>query len=296
MIKKRILAILLVLLVFLLAGCIKSTISVNVNPDGSGTSKIIMGLSKQYQAMVEQEGTSVKDMFSEASNEFTAQGYTVADYSDDKYVGVALTKEFQNLNDAGLEGLDITVSDTEPKTVKINGTVDTSSELQSQGQDPATLASMGDLEMSFEITLPGPASTHNATSVTGNTYKWDLLQQQNIQLEATLSGASSTNWLLIGGIVGGVLIIAIIVIIIMLAGRKKKAQMAQEQYAQQYQPVTPVQPAQPEPTTEPEPEPAPAPEPEPEPAPTPEPEPEPAPAPEETESGNGTEQADDKQE
>lgn len=285
LIKKRILAILLVLLVFLLAGCIKSTISVNVNPDGSGTSKIIMGLSKQYQAMVEQEGTSVKDMFSEASNEFTAQGYTVADYSDDKYVGIALTKEFQNLNDAGLEGLDITVSDTEPKTVKINGNVDTSSELQSQGQDPATLASMGDLEMSFEITLPGPASSHNATSVTGNTYKWDLLQQQNIQLEATLSGASSTNWLLIGGIVGGVLIIAIIVIIIMLAGRKKKAQMAQEQqYQPPVQPVSPAQPVQP------------APAPEPEPAPAPEPEPEPEPAPEETESGNGTEQTDDKQE
>ena len=65
MIKKRILAILLVLLVFLLAGCIKSTISVNgirtvrYRANHHGPVQTIPGYGGA--------GYGVKDMFSEAS-------------------------------------------------------------------------------------------------------------------------------------------------------------------------------------------------------------------------------------
>ena len=261
MIKKKVLAILVVLMMFVLAGCIKSTTSLTVNTDGSGSVKMIIAMLKEY---AEQGG--LEQAFGSMTEEYQNDGYTVADYSDGKYTGYQFTKDFTNIKDVStnnLSGLNnITISDTEPRVLTINSTLDTTSQMESQGYDLSQLQSMGDLEMTFELTLPNAPTTHNATEVNGNTLKWDLLQTQTIQVEATLTGGGSTSWLLIGGIIGGVLLVAIVVLVIVLSSRKKKAARGPEQYVQQYQP--PQQPVQPQAAPEPAPEPVPEPQPQPE--------------------------------
>ena len=112
------------------------------------------------------------------------------------YVGVALTKEdFQDLNDAGLEGLTSPSAIRSRRRSKSTAPSTRSSELQSQGQDPATAGfdgGFGDVVRNHSPRPGFPPITRRQCD--GTQYKWDLLQQQTFS-RGDAFRASSTNWL-----------------------------------------------------------------------------------------------------
>lgn len=259
--KKRLLMVLMVAVVALaLVGCIKVNQTVTVNPDGSGTINIVMGVAKEYRSMVEQQGTTMEDAFK--ADTYRDQGFTVENFEDDKFVGIKMNKSYANVEEMGQGGtLTFDLSDTDPKVLTVSGSVNAESSLKDQGMSLESLSGMENFEMTFEINLPSAATSHNATEELngGRTLKWDLARTQNIQLEATLAGgglAGMPDWIWYA--VGGVVLLAIIVIIVVLLSRNSKRKAAANIAPAAYQPPAAPTPAQPE--AAPIPEPAAAPE------------------------------------
>ena len=77
----------------------------------------------------------------------------------------------------------------------------------------------------FTISLPNKAKSNNATSVSGNTYTWDLTKTKDIKLSFDITGKSSSdnNKLLyiIGGCVAGAGVIAVLAVVITNNKKKK---------------------------------------------------------------------------
>ena len=76
----------------------------------------------------------------------------------------------------------------------------------------------------FTISLPNKAKSNNATSVSGNTYTWDLTKAKDIKLSFDITGKSSSDnkmLYIIGGCVAGVGVIAIATVVIMNNKKKK---------------------------------------------------------------------------
>jgi hypothetical protein len=246
--KKRLLMILMAAIIALaLVGCIKVNQTVTVNPDGSGTINIVMGVAKEYRSMVEQQGTTMEDAFK--ADTYRDQGFTVENFEDDKFVGIKMNKSYTNVEEMGQGGtLTFDLSDTDPKVLTVNGSVNAESSLEDQGMSLESLSGMENFEMTFEINLPSPATSHNATEELngGRTLKWDLAKTQNIELQATLAGGGlggMPDWIWYA--VGGVVLLAIIVIIIVLLSRNSKRKAAADIAPTAYQPPAPA-PAQPE--------------------------------------------------
>lgn len=250
--KKSCKVLCLMLIVFMMSGCVKANIDMSINKDKSMklsvTSAVDQSLLQQYGS----EGL----MDEETKNEAENNGFKVDEYSDGSMKGYTLSKKFKNIDDISsdkkvnfdLEKL-MNEENAQIFTVKqgffkntytVTMENNTSSELESQmdfgdsttyGQDNSMdfssnidLSSISsNMDMKFNVTLPYKAIKSNATSTENDGKKlvWDLMNQnlQNIEFQFELYNMN--NVYLTAGIVGAIIII--IVIVIISKKRKPKA-------------------------------------------------------------------------
>ena len=78
-------------------------------------------------------------------------------------------------------------------------------------------------DLKLSITLPNAALTNNATTVSGNTYTWDLLKAKSFDLTFKLDDVKSSNnvWLIVG-IAAGVVLVGLGVTYFVVKGKKNK--------------------------------------------------------------------------
>ena len=250
--KKSCKVLCLMLIVFMMSGCVKANIDISINKDKSMKLSILSAMDESLLQQYGSEGL----MDEETKNEAENNGFKVDEYSDGSMKGYTLSKKFKNIDDISSDkkvnfDLEKLMSEENAQifTVKqgffkntytVTMENNTSSELESQmdfgdsttyGQDNSMdfssnidLSSISsNMDMKFNVTLPYKAIKSNATSTENDGKKlvWDLMNQnlQNIEFQFELYNMN--NVYLTAGIVGAIIII--IVIVIISKKRKPKA-------------------------------------------------------------------------
>lgn len=109
-------AILLLLVVALTSGCVKLEVGLKITNSNVDFTYII-GMQKAYISMMNGEG----DPFKDSEAELKEDGFTVEDYSDDKYQGKKATKKLGTLAELSTkdEIKDLTLSNDKLENIKI---------------------------------------------------------------------------------------------------------------------------------------------------------------------------------
>ena len=109
-------AILLLLVVALTSGCVKLEVGLKIT-NSSVDFTYVYGMQKAYLSMMTGEG----DPFKDTEKELKDDGFTVEDYSDDKYQGKKAVKKLGSLADLSTkeEIKDLTLSNDKLENIKI---------------------------------------------------------------------------------------------------------------------------------------------------------------------------------
>lgn len=171
------LAIIMVMLLALLTGCVNVNYEVTLNKDGTADVAYIYGFDK---TTLEQMGTTAEDMTSDMKQNAEASEYEIEAYLDDKIEGFKAKKHVENLADISLEEAFSSqyVTDSEenqfkvekkgPKTIySQNAKIDLTSM-------DSSMASM--VTMKYTVNLPVKVGENNASEVSkdGKTLTWNL--------------------------------------------------------------------------------------------------------------------------
>ncbi len=226
----------------LLSGCtMKMNMGLNISKDGKVTAKTISAIDNEMiDAMMsmnsmgeeeteeqpeitdEQRWAFVEGQASEDNEQY--KDYKKEKYDKDGLKGYVYTKELGSIDDLVAENadaVDMNDLDADSKMFVKKGdkyVLNVKSDTSYKEQSAQYSESGATFDVKFEVTLPNKASKSNATSVKGTTYTWDLLKADSIELEFDLKGGSC-NWLLIGGIAGGVLVVCVVLCLVL---KKKK--------------------------------------------------------------------------
>jgi len=223
--KKPGIIVILLAMIFLLSGCMKMHINIIWNEDNTGLVEMTMGIDSSMLSMM---GASEDDIRSELSGSMSEEGFTISDYSDDKYVGIIATMQIDDVTKGvGDSAGDLSFRFSEDggvKTYTVSGRIDNSDMMGDASGMEEMGMSMDDIDMDikFTITMPGKIVSHNATEQKGNTLIWDITSgSASIQATSEAGGSdfmSILMWILFG--VGIVMFLGAVLIIIMKAGKK----------------------------------------------------------------------------
>ncbi len=206
---------------FLMSGCVKQTVDMKISKDGKIDLTVISAISKDF--LEDSEGSIAQ------REDFEKLGYEVEDYDDSEKVGVKATKTYSleevsdtketqvHLEDIAEESLDgkqlfqLVSENFLGQRYKGNFIID----LTKVGNSPIEGS-----EISYSVTLPSKAKSHNADEVKGNTLTWHLEigEVKEIQYEFMMN--DRTYLLVIAGILGLAIIVAGIILFI---SKHKKA-------------------------------------------------------------------------
>jgi hypothetical protein len=195
--KKHWLSILFLVACGLLTGCTVS-IAATVNPDGAGELSVIYKLNQDDQKSFTQSGMSDASKLCEGmvtmSESFQGKG-TIKQEKHGSETWCVMSQSFGSLEEmrTGLdnEGFSINMLSIENGRFSFDASMDTG--------DSASDAGIGmPIGITFELTLPGKAITHNADKVKGYTLIWELGlgQMKPMHAESGVEGRS-TDWLAI---------------------------------------------------------------------------------------------------
>ncbi len=184
--------------------------------------------SKTYSE--EERWEYVESSFS-GDDEVAYEGFTKTKYEEGEFKGYRFEKELGNLDDLTLKGDSNSVSyDELTKESKIftkKGDVYT---LKIDIQDADEIESLKeneengvDIVAEMTVTLPQPAESNNATTVSedGLTYTWDLINTTTVELSFKIPGDSGTG--VLPWVILAVIVVAVIVFIAS-KGKKPEAQ------------------------------------------------------------------------
>ncbi len=209
--------------VLLITGCVKENVSMNIKKNGDVELSIIMAFAE----------TMSEDMTSmeESKKEFTEKGFVVEDYAEDDMKGIKVTKTFK-LADVSTDSEVVVSLDqylNDPKDnikffqkvgrgkYKANFTIDT----RSEDIDSETVSFYeSNIDLSYSVTLPSKALSHNATKEEGNTLTWKIKYNEltNINYEFSMKN-NTTLWIILG--ILGIVIVAIIVVVLVMTKKNK---------------------------------------------------------------------------
>lgn len=217
---KKVRELLLVsVIAFVLCGCYKANININVLADG--TAEMSMEVLMQEE-MLDSMNMSVEDlkknimesMDEEVKNSSTVKNITRT-YDNDKYVGLEIAYDMKK-NDAQNFANTITVKEDRITFLMDENAV---GNVGSNDLGEIDTSQMKGVEFNLNITMPGKILEHNCGEVDGNTVKIDLLTFQESKIEIISNISSNDNTLYI---VGGIAIAAIIIVAAFIVWKKKK--------------------------------------------------------------------------
>jgi len=228
------------LLALLLSGCLQTVVNLDIKEDLSADLDVKTGIDEDYYDMVGGE--------SAFSNVDTGEeeGFTVTPYSADGYKGMETKGTIQDIT-KGNTMLDnmfgknfLTVKEEDGKQIMVFKAPISGVQSQISGQSGysiSDLESFGKLDMRIIIKFPYTVTDSNATSVSGNTLTWDLVDFDETEMYAYVEGGG-----LFGGFGGGGFPVWLIIVIIAAAAavavffilkylKKKNAGGSQVNYA-----------------------------------------------------------------
>ena len=203
----------MLLVVFLVTGCVRRKINMNISRNGEIELTAIIAYADSANMTVSESDKA----------KYKSNGFKVEDYNQDEYKGVKISKKFKISEVSSDSEVKFSLKDLEEtakpimfqkignKKYKANFVLDTRT---SDGQ------SGSGVDISYTVTLPNKPISHNANSVDGNTLTWtaDLGEEKAINYEFSLGGIS-TSLIIIGIIV--VAAVAIVIVVIVM-GKKNK--------------------------------------------------------------------------
>jgi len=229
--KKLRLTAIFLLSLLLLTSCMKVTMSIDVNEDGTGTMEGTFLLSKKVAEIAEMSGEDSSD-FCEQVTENGEMGIEPPEgaeeitlVEDDEWCGYSFTGSFEDFEipdseDEGAPTLSV-VGDEITFSMEMDlGELGLGEMTEDSGSDDIEFLQMMEIfdipapEFVIAVTLPGEVTEHNADSIEGSTLTWnlDLLDNQesgSLSATANMSSGSSggSNGLIIGiAVAVGVLI------------------------------------------------------------------------------------------
>lgn len=213
-----------------LSGCVRMTVGLNIQADGSADVSVSMGVTEDLYAMLAQDG---QDPMAEVKSKAEESGYTAEEYDEDGYKGLTMTQHIADLqqatqSDAYMDGLSFTKEKNGLKQMMtLSGAVNTAESMK-ENMDGMTV-DLSQFDVKLTVTVPYAITESNATEISedGKTATWDLMSVDTINLacegDVLLFGMPVTAALCI---VGGLAVLAVILIVIG-AVRKKKAHSVQ---------------------------------------------------------------------
>lgn len=172
-----------------LTGCANVNYDIKLNKDGSGDIAYVIGYDKSFLASIGVETSSLENdnSFEEMEEQAKQNGYTIEKYEDDNTYGFKATKHANNIqeefdvnDEAGSNSEEtgkIMYEKTLLKTKFSQSSKIDLTDVISDDEDAAMLkAVMGQMKISYKITLPFRVGTNNATTVSedGKTIEWAL--------------------------------------------------------------------------------------------------------------------------
>lgn len=224
----------LIVLMLLATGCFRVEGKIVVEDDGSGSVNLLSALNAGSLTSVlgdfdipESELGGTDELCNDFTTDFGGEseypaGARVTPYDEDGYCGarVELTLPPSTNHDQLVTDLFDSPSELHKEGDNWLFSTDFDTEdlgVEDEGVPPGMLDSLfGDASFEISVQLPGRPveGQHNATSVDGNTFKWelDLLNAPDTLFAQTepgsVSSSGGTNWLLIGLVVAGLLALA----------------------------------------------------------------------------------------
>ncbi len=213
----------MLLTVLLVTGCVKESISMNIKSNGNVELSIIMAFAESMS-----EDMTITD---EDKKEFADKGFKVEEYVEDDMKGIKATKTFKLADISTDKEVVVSLDEylNDPKSdikffqkvgknkYKANFTIDT----RSEDFDSET-ASLYDsnIDISYSVTLPSKAISHNATKVEGNTLTWKVKFNTLTNINYEFSMGRNNTLLIIAGIIG-VAIVAIVIVVVVKTRKNK---------------------------------------------------------------------------
>lgn len=208
----------------ILTGCYRINVSIEVDDDGSGEASFLMAVDPgAFESLMGpmaefgDEGEFSRDEL--CSPEALAESFgevtddmTVEPYDEDGYCGEIRTVSFDADEGVGSALSDMSADDGSFVLEELPDggwrfeANDVSAAPTDEGLDDEFVDAemmemlLGDAEFTFEVTLPGKPVDHNATSVDGNTFTWDLdifdpVANLYAETEPGDPGGSSSSWI-----------------------------------------------------------------------------------------------------
>jgi len=199
-------------LILLATACMKVDYHLTVDADGGGSLAVDIALAKAMAEMTGEEGEDFcGDMTGDMTGDFPTGG-TIETYEDGDWCGVRMAAEVDDIaelldmEDAGL-GMGFPEIDREGDVMTFRMIPD----LEDMGEDemsPDEMAMFFEMmeipepEFVIRVTLPGAPVEHNADSVDGSTFTWNLnlmggdspsVLEASTEVSAPAASSSSTD-------------------------------------------------------------------------------------------------------
>lgn len=222
-----------VLIMLVLVGCAKQNIHMDIT-----NSKVTIAVTDAMNSSLRTEEDVAKMM-----EEYKTLGYDVKEYSgeEDGMVGIVYSKTYKLSEVSSEEAVEFhletigTENFKEPKifkeekgflgnTYRATLIFDTAS-ASLDGYDPEEIEeNASSIDISYTVTLPSKAKSHNADLVDGKTYTWKVEYGEKAEINYVFKTTSPIVFLTIG-LVAAVIIIVVVYFVVKRAKNNKNNQM-----------------------------------------------------------------------
>lgn len=231
--KKMILLVMVLIATIVMAGCMQMVVDINIHEDMSADISTRVGIATEYYDMVGGD-----EAFGEMDN-MEADGFKSQPYEADGFKGIEISGSVSDITKPN-EALSTVSSDTfitvEEKNGKTYVTMDLPMSDLNESFEGGTggsleeFAQYGNPDMRIVVTFPYDVTEHNASSVSGKTLTWNLLEVKDGSLHAVVEvpkkGGSLVKGLILAVVVLAIIAITIIVLSKMNKNKKKAASTA----------------------------------------------------------------------
>lgn len=230
--KTMLFVAMMVIVLVCLTGCANINYEIKLNKDGSGDVSYVIGYDKAFLTSmgVKQSDLANNDKLEEMKKKAQQDGYTVETYEDDATFGFKANKAVKNIQEEFSVKNTIGTGSEENEEINFeksllktkysqNAKMDLSIPQSGTSQENAMVyAIMGQMKISYKITLPFKVGENNATTVSedGKTLEWKM--QYGKVNEIKFQAEEDYTMIALAGLA---VLLLIVVVIIIIALRKK---------------------------------------------------------------------------
>ncbi|GAA4719869.1 hypothetical protein APR04_003522 [Promicromonospora umidemergens] len=180
MLRSRLVAVAsLAVLTLTLSGCVRLGVEVELKPDDTAVSSVVLAIEDRYLDQTGQSPDDVIDTLTEGQGDPAQDAARTEDFQQDGYTGTRYVYPEEKIGGVGARvGWPIKVVRKGGDYV-VSGTLD----LTEQGLGSRGGASVDDLSVTVDITFPGTVKDSNGT-IDGNSVRWEPTVGEAVEISA----------------------------------------------------------------------------------------------------------------